>query len=303
MFTSFLRIIKFAFQNFFRNIWLSLATISVIMLTLLSVSFLGFLNVLTREAVESIKERVDVSVYFKPEVTPQEVKAVKEKLSSLDKIKNITFISREDSLKFLQEKHKNEILVQESLAELGANPLGDTLVIQAAELNYYPLILEALEQSQYKGLIEDRNYEDNQIFLKKIYAVTDKIKMIGFVISIVFAAISVLIVFNTVRIAIYSHSEEISIMKLVGADNWFIRAPFLVETLIYAVVGTITTILVLIPIIQFADPYILDFFDNSFSLFAYYMSHIAYFSLWHFVGTLVLTVIASFIAVGRYLDV
>jgi cell division transport system permease protein len=259
--------------------------------------------VLTLQAVETVKDRIDISVYFKPEVTPQEVKSIKEKLVKLDKIKSIYYLSREDSLKLLKEKHKQDVLVAESLQELGANPLGDTLIIKAYELNYYPLILQALEQSQYKGLIQDKNYQDNQAFLEKIYTVTDKIKKMGWLISGVFALISILIVFNTIRIAIYTHSEEINIMKLVGAGNWFIRAPFLIEAILYAGIGTVLTLLFLYPFLKLIDPYVLSFFNGSFSLTAYYLSNLLALASWQFIGILILALVVSFVAVGRYLDV
>jgi len=303
MLVSFFRIIKFSFQNFYRNIWLSLATISIIVLTLLSISFLAFLNVLTLEASESIKDKIDISVYFKPEVLPQEVKNVQNKLLKLDKIQNVRYLSRSDSLELLKQRHNDDLLIQESLNELGTNPLGDTLVIKAYKVKDYPLILEALEKSQYKGLIEDKNYQDNQSFLNKIQTITDKIKKIGWIISGFFSLIAVLIVFNTIRIAIYTHSEEISIMKLVGASNWFIRAPFLAETVLYAFFGTIITLILLYPVLKVINPYILNFFDNSFNLIAYYLSNLALFAWWQFAGILVLTIIASFLALGRYLDV
>lgn len=302
MFISFFRIIKFAFQNFKRNFWLSLVTISMIVLTLLTVSFVGFMYVLTAEAVSAVEERVDVSVYFKPDVSPEEIKNIKDKLLQYDKIKYIQYISREDSLLLLQNKYKGDVLVQESLQELGANPLGDTLVIKAYDLTAYPDILEGLDRT-YGELIEKKNYEDNQLFLERINGITDKTKTVGLIISAVFAMIAALIVFNTIRIAIYTHSEEINIMKLVGADNWFIRAPFLVEAILYAILGTAVTLALLYPIVQTVDPYIVTFFDGSFSLSAYYTSNLALFGLWHMVGTFFLTLIASFVAVGRYLDV
>ena len=166
MFVSLYRIIKFALQNFKRNFWLSIVTISMIVLTLLTVSFVGFIYVLTAEAVSAVEERVDVSVYFKPEVSPDEVKSIKDSLTRYDKIKYIQYISREDSLMLLQKKYSDDVLVQESLAQLGSNPLADTLVIKAYDLNAYPSILKGLDRT-YGKLIEKKNYEDNQVFLKK----------------------------------------------------------------------------------------------------------------------------------------
>jgi cell division transport system permease protein len=303
MFVSSVRVTKFAFKSFWRNIWLSIATVSVIILTLISVSFLGFLNIITSESVESVKERIDISVYFKPEVTPHEVKGIQEKLSTFREVKNIKYVSREDSLNLLKETYKDDVLVIESLEELGVNPLGDTLIIKAHDLSHYPVILDLLDRSQYRGLIEDKDYKDNQSFLNKIYTVTGKIKRFGLIASIVFASIAILVVFNTLRIAIYTHSEEISIMKLVGASNAFIRAPFLIEAVLYAAIGTVLTLLLLYPMLTLIDPYIISFFEGTFSLTAFYMSNIVVFGSYQFVGILTLTMLASFLAVGRYLDV
>lgn len=300
MLVLFVRIVKFALQNFWRNIWLSVATISIMVLTLLSISGVEFLNVLTRQIVAEVRDRIDISIYFKPEVTPEEVLAIKLKLSKLDKIKDITYLSRDDALKGLEEKHA---VVKQTLAELGANPLGDVLIIKATDISYYPLILSALEQSQYRGLIEDKNYEDNQVFLNRISEITSKIKRIGWFTSGIFIVIAILIVFNTIRIAIYTHSDEISVMKLVGASNWFIRAPFLGEALMYAVISTVLTMAVLYPLLRLADPQIMVFFNNSFSLMAYHGSHLAVWFGWHLAATLGLTTIASSLALGRYLDV
>lgn len=303
MIISLVRVFKFACKNFWRNIWLSLATVSVIVLTLISVSFLAFVNVLAAEAVSVVKERVDISVYFKPEVTPLEVKTIQSKLQQFPEIHEVRYVSREDSVRLLQETYKNDTFIIESLKELGGNPLGDTIVIKARELSDYPVILEALEKSQYRGLIEDKNYEDSQVYITKIYTVADKVKKAGWVMSAVFAGIAILIVFNTIRIAIYTHSEEINIMKLVGASNWFIRGPFLIEAMLYAISGTIATVVLLFPVLHITDPYVMSFFEGSFSIAAYYARSVLAFGVYHFIGITLLTMLASFLAVGRYVDV
>lgn len=303
MFISLIRVFKFAAKNFWRNIWLSLATVSVIVLTLISVSFIAFVNVLASQAVAAVKERVDISVYFKPEVTPQEVRIIQTKLQTFPEIQDVRYVSREDSVKMLQDTYKNDVMIIESLKELGANPLGDTIIVKARDLADYPVILDALEKSQYRGLIEDKNYEDSQVYISKIYNVTDKVKKAGWVMSAVFAGIAILIVFNTIRIAIYTHSEEINIMKLVGAGNWFIRGPFLVEAALYAITGTALTMILLFPVLHVVDPYVMSFFEGSFSIFSYYAQSVLAFSAYHLLGIALLTMIASFLAVGRYVDV
>lgn len=303
MFTSLCRITKFAWQNISRNFWLSMVTVSILILTLFSISFVLFLNVLSREAFAVIKNKIDVSVSFKPEIAPADVLAVQENLEKVSYIKEIKFQSRADVLSDFQKKHQTDQPILDSLKELANNPFGDNLIIKAQTIKDYPLILTALEQSQYKNLIAEKIYDNNNVFLNKMDLITNKIKKLGLAITLIFSLITVLVMFNTIRITIYTHSEEIAIMKLVGASNWFIRAPFLLESFIYAVLGALATMILLYPVLNIIEPYIAHLFDYNFSLLAYYTTHLAQIFFWQAAGVLILNIIASTVAVSKYLKV
>lgn len=280
-----------------------MVTVSILMLTLFSISFVLFLNVLSREAFAVIKNKIDVSVSFKPEIAPADVLAVQENLEKVSYIKEIKFQSRADVLSDFQKKHQTDQPILDSLTELANNPFGDNLIIKAQTIKDYPLILTALEQSQYKNLIAEKIYDNNNVFLNKIDLITNKIKKLGLVITLIFSLITVLVMFNTIRITIYTHSEEIAIMKLVGASNWFIRAPFLLESFIYAVLGALATMILLYPVLNIIEPYIAHLFDYNFSLLAYYTTHLAQIFFWQAAGVLILNTIASTVAVSKYLKV
>lgn len=300
---TYTRVIKFALQNFFRNIWLSIITIFIIILTLFSINSIFFINVLTQEAISTLKEKIDISVYFKPEVTPAQVRNIKEKIEKFSEIRDIRFINREDALAFFKEKHKDDFSIQESLKELEKNPLGDTLIIKAHKLEDYPFVLRALESSQYINLIQEKNFANYNDLLEKLIRITSKVKKIALIETVIFILIAILVVFNTIRIAIYTHSQEIGIMKLVGASNWFIRAPFLVEGVLYALLGTIITLILLYPFLTLLEPQITHFFGGNFNIVAYYLSHLFKFFGLELLAMIVLNTLASSIAITRYLRV
>src|SRR3989344_4186755 len=231
--TSWYQLIIFSWQSFWRNIWLSIVTITIIVLALVSINFLVVLNVITDTAVSLVQEKIDVSVYFKQTVTEPQVLEVKPYLASLAQVDDITYISQQTALQAFRERHQQNTAIIESLEALDQNPLGATLIIQAKSLDDYPEILSVLDNSKYNELILDKNFEDHAAYISKLKNISDTINRIGILTAAVFIFIATLIVFNTIRVAIYTHRQEIGIMKLVGAANWFIRIPFLFSGIWY----------------------------------------------------------------------
>lgn len=305
MLISLVRIIKFAFQNFWRNVWLSIATLSIIVLTLISISSLIFVTVLTNEAINSVKQLVDLNVSFKPEVTLEEVQEIESSLRELEQVSTTEFISKADALREFEEYHKDEKLIQQSLKELDENPLGHALIIKAKNIEDYPSILVFFQEEGREEKIQEfnRNFEKHEVILERMASITKRVRELALAITIVFALIAVLIVFNSIRIAIYTHSEEISIMKLVGASNAFVRGPFIFESIWYAFLATLITLALLYPLVNVANPYINQFFSSNFDLVTYYTHNVVWIGLYEFAGILILNLVATIVALGKYLDV
>lgn len=304
MFVFTFRTIKFAFQSFFRNFWLSVVTIIILVLTIFSVTTVAGINYIAEKAIESVKDKIDVSVYFKPEVESGEVINVRYRLEELSTVKEVTYVSREEALDKFKEKHKDDPVILESIDQLEENPLSATLIIKAKTIDDYPSILLFLDDPDYGELIQDKNFDDNEKVISQLSTLSNKIETIGIIISIIFVVIAVLIVFNTIRINIYTHREEIGIMKLVGATNWFVRAPFLVESLIYAVLAVMICLAILYPLLGLVAPQVNNFFEGySLDLVSYFNSN-----FWQIIGyqlafSVLLSILSSSIAVGRYLRV
>jgi len=257
------QVITFAWQSFWRNFWLSLVTITIIALAILSINFLIIINVLSENTVTLIQDKIDVSIYFKPEVIEPQVLEVQTFLSALTEVKNIVYVSQPQALQNFRQRHQQDQIILESLTALDDNPLGATLVIKAKGIEDYPAIIAVLDNSRYNTLIADKSFDDNKLYIAQIKQVSDNINRIGLAASGLFIIIALLIVFNTIRVAIYTHREEIAIMKLVGATNWFIRSPFLLESIFYGFIGAIIALAITYPTLNLIQPYVNRFFLND----------------------------------------
>jgi cell division transport system permease protein len=298
------RTILFAFQSFWRNIWLSLATVFIIFLAFVSVNFLLVINVISDSAVEVVKERIDVSVYFKSEVRESKIAEIKTRLESLPQVREITYRSAQENLEIFKQRHENNDKIQETLKELDANPMGGTLVIKAKTLTEYPEILKTLDDPAYADLIEERNFDDNRLVIDRINSIADNIKKVVLAVSLIFIIIAILIVFNTVRMAIFTHQNEIAVMKLVGAGNWFIRSPFIFESIFCGILGCVAAIIFLYPLLSVIQPYVANFFNGAeFDIVGYFNSNFLIIFGTELVAIMLINVFSSSIAIGKYLNV
>ncbi|MDO8435266.1 MAG: permease-like cell division protein FtsX [bacterium] len=298
------RDIKLALQNFYRNLWLSIATMIIIVLTLLSVNILVSLQAVSLEAVTYLKNKVDVTVYLKPEATGEQVDNMKTFLATQTGVKSVEVIPKEDALTEFAERFKNDPIVQESLLELQGNPLGDSLVIKAVSLEGYDAILKLLDQDPYRLIIEQRDFRNYTLIIDNLRSVIEKIQKMAYIITTVLMLIAVLVLFNTIRMTIYTRRREIGIMKLVGATNWFVASPFFIESFLYAFVAFVVAVILLMPLLRLMQPYITELFPgSSFSLLTYYQDMWWPIFRWQFLGVVVLSVISSAVAIQRYLRV
>lgn len=301
---KFLRIIKFAFQNFFRNFWLSFITISILILTLVTVNILIVMNFLANTAVESVQEKIDVSVYFNPDASDEAVQNVRSYLFSLSQVKDVKYISKEEALENFRSVHDDNDSIVTTLEELEENPLGATLIIKAHNSEDYPFILETLDNPEFTSYIEDKNYDNHKEIIEKIDYLTGRVRTFGVIISAVFVMIAVLIVINTIRVAIYTHREEIGIMKLVGASNWFVRMPFLVEAVLYSLLATLLIIGLVYPLAYVLEPSLSQYFDMAnIGLLDYYNNNFVWIFVGQFAAMCALTIISTGFALGKYLKV
>lgn len=301
---SLTRILRFAFQSFLRNIWLSLVTVTIIILTVFSLTTLVLINVVTEQAVTAVKDRVDISLYFEVGAKEEQVNLIKDQIGKMSHVTAVGYISADAALERFKQTHSSDELVQEALNEIGENPLGPVLTIKADDLKNYPVILKSIQDFKIDEITKEIDYNDHQLIIKRIESISAKIKQVGLILSIVFAVISLLVVFNTIRMGIYVHRDEISIMKLVGAGNWFIRGPFLVESAMYALLGCLIFWILFFISLNFLGSSVHSFFaDIKFNLVGYLLHNFFYIFGFELLVVIFLNLISTLIAMGRHLRV
>jgi cell division transport system permease protein len=304
MFISAVRAFKFAFQNFWRNFWLSLVTIFILFLTLLSISVVILLNFSMEAAISAIEEKVDLDLYFFSDVSQEDVEATKTFIEGLPQTKSVTHITKEEAKKQFIEKNQNDPALVESIEVVEQNPFPDSFVIQAVTLEGYDQIVDALENSDYKEKIEEIGIAESKAVIERLTTISERIRQVGFAVSGIFILIAILVVFNTIRITIYSHREELGIMKLVGATNMFVRVPFIIESLLYALIAAAVTVGALYPVVRTAAPYVNELFEGyEFNLFEFFSANFWEIFLIQLAVGLVLCVVSSMVAISRYLRV
>ncbi len=298
------RVIKAGFMNFWRNIWLSIATTTIMVLTLFMISVLLILNLLGATAIDIAETKVDVSVDFKDEVSESEILALKDRLEKRDEVRTVEYVSQEEALNRFKEWYKENTLIIQSLEEFEDIVLPASLKIQATEPTLYCDIVTFLEQEEYQDIIKKINYRgDREIIIGRLMNVTSVLRKVGLGVTGLLMVIAVLVMFNTIRLTIYSYRQEIEIMKLVGASNWYIRAPFIIEGMLYGVFACVITVLVLYPVLIWLSPYIDKFFNQEVNLIGQIQSRFFVNFLILLSTGVVLGMISSFIAIRRYLKV
>lgn len=301
---SFLRAIKFGLIDFGRNIWLSLGTLAIIVLTLFTISFLIFLNILGNKAIQEVQEKVNISVYFEPSSDEGQIKKLKEEISGWTQVKETVYISQAGALESFQEKHKEDPLIMASLKELEENPLKASLMIIAYFPEQYVQIAERLESKHYESIIDEINFRDNQPIIDKLSNITSNIKRIGVIVGAILCTIAILVVFNTIRLTIYTKRKEIGIMKLVGATNQFIQLPYIIEGALYGLFAGIINFGILYYLFKYTSPKISTFFESQGpNLFDYFTVNIALILALEVGFAIFLGVVSSFIATRKYLRV
>lgn len=304
MLTPASRILKFAAQNFWRNIWLSFVAISMIFLMLISLNIIVVINFITESVVTTIEERIDVSIYLKPEASENLVTSLRSYLMSLPQVKDVGYVDPEDALNQFKEKHRDDSDIMAALEEIGSNPLGSTLVVSAKSAEDYPMILDSLDNPAYKDIILDKDFSNQERLIEKVQVMGSKANLGGLALSLTFALIAIMIVFNSVRMTIYTHREEIGIMKLVGASNWFVRGPYLLEGVYACLVALVVTIIVVFPALGLIQPHFAGFFQESAPSLPGYFFH-NFFLIFgiEFLIVAFLVLVSAAMAVNRYLRV
>jgi len=300
MFTVISRIIHFGLKSFWRNGWLSTATVAIMVLALLMFVNLIIFGVVTDSAAASIQDKIDISVYFKTNAPEDQILNIKQSLESLSEVKNVEYVSRDKALEVFREAHKNDSIISQAINELTTNPLEASLSIKARRPDQYAAIAEYLNAPNLSSYIDSVSYSKNQVIIERLTAIVENVNRGGFALTVFLAFVAGLVIFNTIRLAIYSNREEIGIMRVVGASNSLVRGPYMVEGVICGVLAATISMIIAAPIFYFVSPYI-NVFIPGLNIFKYFYSNLLGLFGYQLLFGIGIGTLSSFVAVRRYL--
>ncbi len=259
---SFYRILKTSLLSFWRNRWLSLAATLMMVLTLFIISFFISILLVTNKTTESLRSKVDMSVYFNDSTSKDQIFSLQNILLSRSDIKSVEYTSKEKALANWREQHKDNLKISSAISEAD-NPLPRSLEIKTERPEDLEAINIFLNSADYKSLILDISYRQSKLLIDRLVKITNFAETVGWTVSAIFILISVLIIFNAISLAINSRSEEIEIMRLVGASDWYVQGPFFVEGAGYGVIGAIVASLVSFLAIRLSLPSVINYLGSG----------------------------------------
>jgi cell division transport system permease protein len=308
MLTSFKRIIRYGLIDFWRNSFVSLSSVFVMTVTLFAVGSMMFLQATLESTLFLLRDKVDVNVYFTTAAPEGDILDLKNKIEGLPEVARVEYISRDSALVNFRERHENDQLTLQALDELGENPLGAVLNIKAAEPSQYEGVARFLESQQTGAvgssvsIIDKINFFQNKTAIDRLASVIGATERLGAAITIILIALSVLITFNTIRLAIFTAREEIAVKRLVGASNTFIRGPFMVQGILSGMAAAIIALALFYPLTYWLGPMTQNFFSGL-NLFTYYVAHMGEMAMIIVGSGILLGSFSSFLAVKKYLKI
>lgn len=301
------RIIKAGFVSFWRNGSVSLSAVFVMIVALFMIGSTLLVTAFLGTALKDLQDKIDINIYLDQNASESSIMALKSQIEALPEVKAVTYISRDDALAAFKERHQDDHRIMQALDEIGDNPLTAVLTVKAKEPSQYEGIAtflgnkSELSPDSTLSIVNKVNYNDNKVAIERLSRLITGVKKLGGIITAVMIALSILITFNTIRLAIFIARDEIGVMRLVGGSNQFVRGPFVVEGILYGLVAGLLTILFMYPVTYWLKNTTQAFYGGVDLLHYFVANFVQIFFVVLFSG-MALGAVSSYLAVRKYLD-
>ncbi len=223
--------------NMKRNLLMTVASMSTVMILSLILGFFIILVMNINYWSDNVVRTLQIAVYISDDIKDEnEIKALQNKIAVIPEVRRVLYISKDEALIKMRKKLGNRL----EISDIGTNPLPNSFEVSLQNFDKIPQTAAAIEK--FSGVSEVR-YGEN--ITNKLLSLNSAVRLTGFIIVFALILATIFIVSNTIRITVYARRREISIMQLVGAANWFIRWPFIIEGIVYGLLGSLTAIIVL----------------------------------------------------------
>ncbi|MDB5176785.1 MAG: rane protein of unknown function [Candidatus Saccharibacteria bacterium] len=240
---TFVRMCRYGVNNFSRNAWLTIAATAVMTITLLIIFMTLIARQVLVDTVSNIKDKVDMSIYVKTDTTSDQAQAIKKEIEKLSTVKAVSYISPDEARTAFANQNKSDVQTLDALNE-ATNKLPGTFRVNIVDINNPSQLDNFVKTNSVYKPHADPNRPasfsgERRSAIQNIGLAVQFAERAGLISSIIFIVISSLIIFNTIRMAIFNRKEEIQMMRLIGADRSFIRGPFIVEAVVYGFIAAI----------------------------------------------------------------
>ena len=304
MFTTTKRVFKFALDDFSRNKGRSVAAIFVLVVTIGLVTGLFFPHGVSNFIIEEIQNKIDITAYFKADTAESDILNAKDQVLKLAPgIKSIQYVSKDEALSNFTQKHQDNPIFFNALSQVGSNPfLASLNITTTGSALQYQQVADVLQSDQFSSLVDSVDYSQKKDTIDKVFSITTSINKFGVGLAIMLVLVVVLVVFNTIKLAIDSSKEEINTMRTVGATSWFVRAPFIIQGALFGFISFVICFLITVLLVSFFNSG-LSVILPGFILGNYLMSNLFLVILLQLGFGVSLGALVSFIVVQKYLKV
>lgn len=296
--TSIQRASRLAWKNFYREGGLSFVSVFVLMVVITISASLFLIGGVADIVIKDIEEKADVTVDFQISVPEERILEVKDEIAEVFQINGMEYISREEAKTAFIRRFSNRPAVMESLEEVG-NPFSASINIKADNPYIYRQIATYLEEN-YSELIYNIDFYHREEVISGIFSITESIRKGGIIVGIILAIIAILLVYNTIKLAIYGLREEIKVMKLVGSSDLFIQSSFIIQGTILGLIAAISSFILLF-LMGFLIPQTYNI-TIEVNLHQYFLGMLPTVILMQIAIGVFLGVFSSLIATRRYLN-
>lgn len=239
------RIAAQGFRNFFRNAWLSSAATAVMFVTLTIILSAFIINMALSDTIDDIASNVTLAVYLKDDISDERRQNLESELKNHPNVESVNFVDKNEALAIFMEQNRDDPTILSGL-DVTDNVLPASLEVRVLDLSRIDEVTAVANSSNYADIVDETSVsEERRKTIDNIARAQDFITLASILTAGVFAMISVLVIFNTIRMAVFTRSTEIEIMKLIGATPNYIRGPFLFEAGLYgALAGLLASVAV-----------------------------------------------------------
>jgi len=300
---TFLRVFKLGYVNFWRNRWLTLGAALLMTLTLTMISVSLILTYVVRDSADAIRSKIDITVYFRDDTVPDtQITALQQRIETQPNVVTTHLVTKAEALTIFHRLAINEDIKKPVTTD--NNPLPRSIEVHTANPDDISLVVNGLTAIDSDKIICDEcvSYGQNKATIERLLSLTRFIQKAGILLSLFFGLIAIFNVLNIIRITIAARSDEIEVMRFVGASNSFIRGPFIIEGILYGVLGTFFTTLLILLTAWLVSPHISQFFSIlSLDLYHYVLHLLAILIFWQLIIGVLLGALVSVISIRRYL--